>query len=516
MHGRSPTVLILFFNDNQLVMVWFTILQVIPIFWLLHCLFQDTNQKRRYMLKQIGTQKQHFNVLPQQIQLLKLFHLTTLELQQRIQEELNDNPLLEEDVNEEDKLSAEASKDEVQEYQDEEEYAYDDIPDYKLEHNNYLAEDNSQRPFAEQLDFRKTLKEQIAVNLKNEKEKIIAQFLIDSLTEEGLLEQDASAIADDISFQNHIVIEADEVDRIRLKLQQIEPYGMGCRTIKEFLIFQLKRMQPSVSVKNGISLLSEHFQDLSHRNMEKIAAKIQITENELRKVIHLIGTLKMKPFTELQSSVAAPQIIPDFIITENGDKLEITLYRQRSSTLFINQSLTKMLEKEKKADKATVTYLKGKMSSAQWFVDAIKQRETTMMKIMTEILRFQSEFFKEGDIRLLKPMILKNIAEKIGMDISTVSRITCNKYADTPFGTILLKSLFSEGVENEQGEMISNRVIQTAIEEVVKAEDKHAPYTDQQLVSILSGKGFDIARRTVSKYREHLQIPIAQRRAAWR
>ncbi len=467
------------------------------------------------MLKQVGTQKQHFNVLPQQIQLLKLFHLTTIELQQRIQGELNDNPLLEEDVNEEDKISAESQSDEVQDYQDEEEYAYDDIPDYKLEHNNYLAEDATQRPFAEAYDFRKSLKEQIAVNLKNERDSLIADFLIDSLNEQGLLDMDASSIADSISFQNQIVVEAEDVEQIRLLLMQIEPCGMGSRTIKDFLLFQLQRMEPSESVQNGISLLSEHFQDLSHRNMEKIASKIQITEDELRDVIKLIGSLKMKPFTELQSSAAAPQVIPDFIITENGDKLEVSLYRQRSSTLFINQSLTKMLEKEKKADKATVTYLKGKLNSAQWFVDAIKQRETTMMKIMTAIIGFQTEFFKEGDIRMLKPMILKNIAEQIGMDISTVSRITCNKYADTPFGTILLKSLFSEGVENEQGEMISNRVIQTAIEEVVKTEDKSAPYTDQQLVSILSGKGFDIARRTVSKYREHLQIPIAQRRAAW-
>ncbi|NOT76024.1 MAG: RNA polymerase factor sigma-54 [Cyclobacteriaceae bacterium] len=468
------------------------------------------------MLKQIGTQKQHFNVLPQQIQLLKLFHLTTLELQQRIQEELNDNPLLEEEVNDEDKLSAESSKDEIQEYQDEEEYAYDDIPDYKLEHNNYLAEDTAQRPFAELHDFRKALKEQMSVHLSNEKETIIAEFLIDSLDEQGFLDADASSLADDISFQNHIVVEAEEVERMRLLLQQIDPCGIGCRTIKEFLIFQLQAMEQEDTVKYGISLLSDHFQDLSNRNMEKIANKIQISEDELRDVIRLIATLKRKPFTELQSSVAAPHVIPDFIITENDDKLEVSLYRQRSSTLFINQSLTKMLEKEKKADKATVTYLKGKLNSAQWFVDAIKQRETTMMKIMTEILKFQADYFREGDIRFLKPMILKNIAEKIGMDISTVSRITCNKYADTPFGTILLKSLFSEGVENEQGEMISNRVIQTAIEEVVKTEDKHAPYTDQQLVSILSGKGFDIARRTVSKYREHLQIPIAQRRAAWR
>ena len=468
------------------------------------------------MLRQIRTQKQHFNVLPQQIQLLKIFHLNTLELQRRIQEELNDNPLLEEEVDEEDKQQEESSKEEIKDYQDEEEYAYDDIPDYKLEHNNYLPENQAQLPFPEQQDFRKTLRHQMFIHLKNSKEIVIADFLIDSLSEEGLLDQESSSIADDISFQNNIIVEAEEVERVRAKLQQIEPCGMGCRSIKEFLVFQLQRMEQTDCVKNAICLLNEHFHDLYHRNMEKIAAKIQITEDELREVIRLVSTCKLKPFAESQSSTLSPRIIPDFIIAEDENKLSISLYRQRSSTLFINQSLTKMLDKEEKTDKHTVQYLKSKLNSAQWFVDAIKQRESTMMKIMTEIVKFQADFFKDGDIRMLKPMILKNIAQTVGVDISTVSRITCNKYADTPFGMLLLKSLFSEGVENEQGELISNRVIQTAIEEVVKSEDKKAPYTDQQLVSILSLKGFDIARRTVSKYREHLQIPIAQRRTAWR
>ena len=468
------------------------------------------------MLRQIRTQKQHFNVLPQQIQLLKIFHLNTLELQRRIQEELNDNPLLEEEVDEEEKQQEESTKEEIKDYQDEEEYAYDNIPDYKLEHNNYLPENQAQLPFPEQQDFRKTLRHQTFIHLTNPKEIIIADFLIDSLSEEGLLDQDASSIADDISFQNNIIVEAEEVEKVRAKLQQIEPCGMGCRSIKEFLVFQLQRMEQTDCVKNGICLLYDHFQDLYHRNMEKIAAKIHISEDELREVIRLVSTCKLKPFAESQSSTLSPRIVPDFIISEDGNKLLISLYRQRSSTLFINQSLTKMLDKEEKADKHTVQYLKSKLNSAQWFVDAIKQRESTMMKIMTEIVKFQADFFKDGDIRLLKPMILKNIAQTVGVDISTVSRITCNKYADTPFGMLLLKSLFSEGVENEQGELISNRVIQTAIEEVVKSEDKQAPYTDQQLVSILSLKGFDIARRTVSKYREHLQIPIAQRRTAWR
>jgi RNA polymerase sigma-54 factor len=465
------------------------------------------------MLKQVGTQSQHFHVLPQQIQLLKLFHLTTLDLQHRIQVELNDNPMLEAEAQDEETTKEDTNKE--QDFLDTDEYVYDDIPDYKLEHNNYLAEDQTKRPFAEPHDFRKTLKEQLTVHLNQDTDFLIADFLINSLNEDGLLDSDVSAISDDISFQNHLVVEPAQVACVLTKLQQIEPCGMGCRSMKDFLLFQLRSMIPSPRITNCITLLSHHFLDLSRRNMEKIASSMAIPETELREMIRFIGALPMKPFSQSQSSAPAPCIIPDFIITEEGGRLQVALYRQRSSVLFVNQSMSSMLEKEKKGDKATLLYLKSKLSSAQWFVDAIKQRETTMLSIMNEVVRFQAAYFQEGDIRLLKPMILKNIAEKINMDISTVSRITCNKYADTPFGTIALKSLFSEGVANDEGTSISNRVIQLAIREVVNVENVHAPYTDRQLVTILSTKGFAIARRTVSKYREHLRIPTAELRTAW-
>lgn len=464
------------------------------------------------MLKQIGMQTQHFTVLPQQIQLLKLFHLTTTDLQLRIQVELNDNPMLEEEVLEEDNVPEEANTE--QDFLDTDEYAYDDIPDYKLEHNNYLAEDHPQRPFAEPESFRATLKQQIAVHLTTPQENAIAAFLIDSLDEEGLLDLDLASIADDVSFQNQVIVETSEVEKVLHILQSMEPHGLGCRSMVEFLLFQLRRMPTETVVTNSIQLLSAHFHDLSHRQMEKIATRLHITEQALREAIQFIATLPRKPLAESQSSTPAPRIIPDFIITQEGGNLNVSLFRQRSSVVFVNQSLTTMLEKQEKADKATLLYLKSKLNSAQWFVEAIKQRETTMLSIMNEMVMFQSDYFQEGDVRLLKPMVLKNIAEKIGMDISTVSRITCNKYADTPFGTIALKSLFSEGVANEQGERISNRVIQLAIREVVDVEDSNAPYTDQQLVTILSQRGYSIARRTVSKYREHLRIPTAQHRMA--
>ena len=269
----------------------------------------------------------------------------------------------------------------------------------------------------------------------------------------------------------------------------------------------------------AIRLLEEHFNDLGSRNMDKIMHHLNIEDDELKIVLQLLASLKMKPITEgTESFQANQQIMPDFIISLDGDELEVSLYRQRSASLHINQAWmenVKSTEDNNHTDKATRQYLRNKLNAAQWFVSAIKQRESTMLKVVRAIVKLQYDYFREGDIKLIKPMILKNVAEMVGVDISTVSRITCNKYVSTPFGTLLLKDIFTEGIINQQGETISNRVIQTAIEEVIETEDKQKPYTDQQLVSILSQKGFSIARRTVAKYRELLQIPVAQMRALW-
>jgi RNA polymerase sigma-54 factor len=271
-------------------------------------------------------------------------------------------------------------------------------------------------------------------------------------------------------------------------------------------------------VKIAIRLLEEHFSDLHHRNMDKIKVQLKIDEEELKIVLTLISTLKMRPVCELQEGVSTNQnILPDFVVTRNSDNIEVQLYRQRSESLNINSTWKEMAENNAKVttDKSAVQYIKNKLQSAQWFIHAVQQRESTMLKIMRSIVQLQHEYFLTGDINLLKPMILKNVAEMVGVDISTVSRITCNKYAETPFGLILLKDLFTEGIANEKGQVISNRVIQSAIEEVIQNEDKHNPYTDQQLVKILSQKGFSVARRTVAKYREQLQIPVSHVRGLW-
>jgi RNA polymerase sigma-54 factor len=452
---------------------------------------------------------QQHSVLPQQIQLLKLYHLTTLELDQRIKEELSDNPLLSEDDSEENEES-----NNVADYQDEEEFSHDDVPDYSIDYSNYKAINNSQRQFKEPVDFRKNLKDQIGIHLMSKKENAIADFLIDSVNDQGLLEYDISTLVDDLSFQLDVIVEQTEVESILAKLLHIEPCGIGCRSIREFLLFQLRSMEPSDQVKNGILVLVDCFEELSQRKLKKIASRINISDEELMLVIKMIGTLKMKPVIEMNEDVA-DHVVYDFTVKQEGEVLTVSLARQRAPFLFINKTFNDLLKKPGKANKESSLYWKEKLSSALWFVSAIQQWETTMLRIMNEIVSFQHAYFLEGDITQLKPMILKTIAEKLGLDLSTVSRITCNKYAHTHFGTVLLKDLFTVGLASEQGKAVSSRVIQTVIKSAVDSENKKTPFTDHQLAALLVGKGFSIARRTVSKYREGMRIPVAQQRLAW-
>jgi RNA polymerase sigma-54 factor len=473
------------------------------------------------MLHQNLTQKQQLKILPQQIQLLNLFHLNTIELEHRIQQELEENPLLEESASEETTDADKYNKDDVQDYKDWDEYGYDDVPDYKTEYENYFNNEKiPERPLPDSADFRESLKQQFKLMNTDERETMLATYLIDSLNDCGMLDQDLGAVADDLSFRHKSWIEVSELENILMKLQELDPAGIGARSIRECILLQLRRMnQKRPDVKMAIRLLEEHFADLGSRNMDKIMHHLRIDDEELKIVLQLLASLKMKPIAEgTESFQANQQIMPDFIVTMDGDDLEVSLYRQRSATLHINQSWmenVKTTEENTQTDKATRQYLRNKLNAAQWFVSAIKQRESTMLKVVRAIVKLQKEYFREGDIKLIKPMILKNVAEMVGVDISTVSRITCNKYVSTHFGTLLLKDIFTEGIINQQGETISNRVIQNAIEEVIENEDKQKPYTDQQLVAILSEKGFSIARRTVAKYRELLQIPVAQMRALW-
>ncbi len=483
-------------------------------------LFYEGYAKITTMINQHLGQKQRLKILPQQIQLLNFFHLNTLELEQRIQQEIEDNPLLEDQKNEFEATVDKYNKDSVQDYQDWEEYGYDDIPDYKTEYSNYLHNDKlPERPLVGSYDYRKALKEQYKLTSDDEREIELAEFIIDSLNDSGLMEQNLEALAEDISFKQNKWVEASSIEMILEKVQQLEPVGIGARSIKECLLIQLYRLNiKRPDVKMAIRLLEEHFTDLHNRNMDKIKLHLSIDDEELKIVLRLVASLKMRPVCELQEGVNINQnILPDFIVTRNGDTIDVALYRNRSESLSINSSWKEMAENNAKVttDKSAVQYIKNKLQSAQWFIHAVQQRESTMLKIMRAIVQMQYDYFITGDINQLKPMILKNIAEMVGVDISTVSRITCNKYAESPFGLLLLKDLFTEGIANQTGQVISNKVIQSAIEEVIESEDKHNPYTDQQLVKILSQKGFSVARRTVAKYREQLQIPVSHVRGLW-
>jgi RNA polymerase sigma-54 factor len=474
------------------------------------------------MLKQNLAQKQETKILPQQIQLLNLFHLNTLELEHRIDQELEDNPFLEKKDEDEETNSEKFDKEStVQDFQDYDEHCYDDIPDYKIEYANYLPdEDRRFAPIKATVDFREELKRVYQLSCTDEEEMQLAAFLIDSLSDNGLLELSLDKVAEEYSFVKKTWIEGDVFEDILKKVQSMDPVGVGARSICECLLLQLKSMNTKrPDVKKAIMLLENHYQDLRNRNMDKIMDCLGLDEEELKIVLKLIGSLKMKPVMEAEEgSKVNHHIIPDFLITQEGDYLEVSLYNQRSSSIFISREWREMVadsQKNKQKDAAAAQYLKNKYQSAQWFVNAIRQRESTMLRIMKAIVNMQYDYFREGDVKLLKPMILKNIADVAGVDISTVSRITCNKYVETPFGMILLKDLFTEGILNEKGEAISNRVIQVAIEDAIEKEDKKHPYTDQQLVAILAERGFQIARRTVAKYREILQIPVAQMRAIW-
>ena len=473
------------------------------------------------MLKQVQTQKQQHTILPQQIELLNLFHLNTLELEQRIQDELSENPALEELASGEEAGADKYNKEAVQDFQNWEEYGYDDIPDYKTEYNNYLnTEKVPEKPIAEVPDFREELKNQCRFLDVPEDKYYLFDFLIDSLNENGFLEQDLEELASEISFKRKAWIEPEELDECLKLIRELEPVGAGCRNVQEFMLLQLRRMNTRrPDVKRAIDLMENHFQDLRSCNLEKLRKQLGLEDDEIRIILNLLAHLSTRPFNPEATSIQAnPSILPDFVVLDEGENLELALYRQRSSNLHISQSWMEMVQQTSQnstTDRSTRQYLRSKLSSAQWFINAIQQRENNMLKIMRAIVDMQYDYFKSGDILQLKPMKLKDIADKVKVDISTVSRLTCNKYAETPFGTILLKDLFTEGIVNQEGTNISNKVIQNIIGEVIECEDKKSPYTDRQLVTILAEKGYSIARRTVAKYRELMNIPVAQVRGLW-
>lgn len=470
------------------------------------------------MISQRQSQRQQLKILPQQIQLLNLYFLNSLELQQRIKNELEENPFLEAAEQKKEEEPKQSAENAVDDFQDWEEMNYEDKPDFKQEYRNYFdGEDVPDMPIVNVATFKEDAKQQLHLLDLSEIDMAISEYIIDILNPHGLMDLSLDEVADDMSFHFQNVVEPATVKRGLEIVQSLDPVGIGACSIRECLLLQLKQMDIEKPVVKWAQMLVEHhYNDLIHRQFEKLHHALKINEDELKMVLNLVGSLKFSPVSETNGIDQRNTIIPDFIISNHGGVIHVDLFSSRSGSVYVNQSLHDQLAAQiSNKDKTASQYIKSKLNSATWFVNAVKQREDTMLRIMHAIVDIQHAYFIEGDIRQLKPMVLRNVAELSGLDISTISRITSNKYAETHFGLVYIKKLFSEGLSDKNGDIISNKVIQSLINETIRSEDKKHPYTDQQLVSLLSVKGYNIARRTVAKYREQMHIPIAQVRAVW-
>lgn len=473
------------------------------------------------MLNLSQTQKQTLRISPSQIQLLNFLQLSTLELEEHIKTELEENPLLEEvslsdDSNETDDFDRD-EKDLLQgnnsDYLDWDEYD-DDTPNYKTQLNNYSSDDDFySAPIVQQISWRDDLKEQLHVLALTERQQLLGDFIIDSLDEHGFLKYDAEAIADDVSFTNNIFVDTPDVEEIIKIIRQLDPIGIGASNLQECLLIQLDhKREQGQNVDLAYEIVLNNLDDLAVRNYEKIMRSREICTDKLKEAVNLITSLNAKPISEENTSsiLVKDNIIPDYLVFFDDNKIEVSLNSNQIPPLRVNNSFQDLLQGNN--DKAATHYIHTKVSAANWLIDAIQQRETTMLKTMRTLVKLQEEFFKTGNVQKLKPMTLKDVAEIIGMDISTVSRVTSGKYAQTPFGTIHLKDLFSGGIFTESGTEVSNREIQQTLATLISNEDKNAPLNDFQLADLLAQKGYPIARRTVAKYRDHLGIQSAQLR----
>ena len=473
------------------------------------------------MLKQQLNLKLSQKLSPQQIQLMKLIQLSTLELEQKIQNEIGDNPALEtgkEEVSKDDIVDENISESDDLNIDD---YINDDeIPSYKTEINNYSSNDDDKIiPVSGGISFHQNLKSQ-AQNLMIKTEEIpIADFLIGSIDESGYIRRDIDEIVDDLAFSQNIFVTSDQVKNILKKVQTLDPPGVGARDLKECLIIQLKRKTSKSEVLIlAEKILTQSFDEFSRKHYQKLIDKYKIDKETLKLIIESISKLNPKPGGNLSTESRNNQIIPDFILSIEDGKLNVILNRRNAPELHVSGNYKEMLKGYKesssknKMDNEAVQFIKQKLDSARWFIDAINQRYQTLLITINAIINHQKEYFLNGDEKLLKPMILKDIANTIDMDISTVSRVANSKYIDTPYGIKLVKSFFSEGLKNDEGEDISSIEIKKILQELISSEDKKNPLADQALSLSLKEKGYVIARRTVAKYREQLGLPVARLR----
>lgn len=484
------------------------------------------------MLKQNLQLKLTQKLSPQQIQLMKLIQLPTQAFEQRIKEEIVENPALETGKEEElpkDELDSNEYEEDYDDHENQndsdeinlEDYLNDDdTPDYKTQANNYSDDDEDRSiPIVSPTSFHQSLINQLNTFLLNEEEKEIAEFLVGSIDDLGYIRRDIADIVDDLAFTQGIYTDEKTVQRIFSIIHELEPVGVGARNLQECLLLQLKAKTPTEVVATAIDIIEHQFEAFSKKHYDKLLQKYNIDQSQLKKVIYEIERLNPKPGGAYSgSSWGAGHIIPDFTITNIDGELSLSLNGRNAPELHVSREYQEMLKgyrdspTKSSSQKEAVQFIKQKLDSAKWFIDAIKQRQDTLLGTMNAIMHYQEEYFLEGDETKLKPMILKDIAEITGLDISTISRVANSKYVNTPYGTKLIKELFSESMTNEQGEEVSTIEIKTILEQIIEDEDKSKPLTDDQLVDILKEKGYPIARRTIAKYRDLLNIPVARMR----
>ena len=468
------------------------------------------------MQKQGLELKQTQRLSPLQIQTIKLIELPVQELEQKIRAELEDNPVLDDDPdpeaskNEEDEGARDVSIDAMKD-------SDGDIPAYRFKVNNWGKDPRPEyNTFSVKESFTQSLRDQLGYRNLDERQKQIGDFIIGSLDTDGYLRRDIESLVDDMAFRAGMEVSEEEVEDVLAVIQEFEPAGVGARDLRECLLLQLWAEEQTPDVEAAERILEEQFAEFSNRHFQKIMSRLGLDEDGLKAAIARITRLNPAPGGQLDDSYSdqAQQIVPDFMLSEEDGELSFTMPRFRIPEVRVNPQYAEMLANGKnsqsRAEKEAATFVRQKLDSAKWFVEALRQRQNTLQKTMQAILDFQHDYFLDGDEAHLKPMVLKDIAEKTGFDISTISRVVNSKYIETHFGIFPLKYFFSEGMENKEGDEVSTRELKKALQECVDAEDKKKPLTDEQLVEEMGRRGYKVARRTIAKYRGQLGIPLAR------
>lgn len=489
-------------------------------------------------LSQSLQQKLLQKLSPQQIQLMKLLQVPTANLEERIKEELEENPALEqseeghEDSYDETKDEFSTTEEEYEEPDGNTDYENidiseyvrdgdDDIADYRLRDDNYPEDDDKKTvPFKTEKSFYEMLLDQLGMLKLDEKEQKIAEQVVGSIDEDGYLRRETAAIVDDLAFRQNVLTTEEEVEDLIKRIQRFDPPGVAARNLQECLLLQLYRMQDEgKDVHLAIKALSKYFDEFTKKHYEKIQRGLELNDDQLKEVMNQIVKLNPKPGGIIGGmSKAESYVVPDFFILNNAGKLELTLNSRNAPELRISEGYRDMLReydrgtKKDRRQKEAVLFIKQKIDAAKWFIDAIKQRQHTLLSTMTAIMNHQYDFFLTGDETMLRPMILKDIAEKTNLDISTVSRVANSKFVQTEFGTYRLKFFFSESLSTDSGEEVSTREVKKILSDMIEGENKRKPLSDEHLTEMLQEKGYNIARRTVAKYREQLNIPVARLR----